>query len=354
MSGLSVGFFTLDYASAGDVVTQLDSLLADEGGNPFKGLFRFIPVDSANSILVVSPQEKYLKQAKDWIERLDLAEASGEGSHRLFVYRVKHGDAENLADILTKLVLWQRRRRRPRRRRCARVASGLDRVRRGGGDGEGPAAPGAQARRRQQHRALLRGQHRCRQHQQLVAHQVQSPRLQEDLDALKQLDLVPLQVLVEATIIEISLSGKLQYGVQWIFKGEQALRLQLTLEARSTTAQVRARALPRLQLDRVLRPDTVRAVLSALASEGLVNVLSSPSRDGAGQPDGQIQVGEQVPVATTQQQGTGRHGPAGQSIEYRDTGVQLTVKPRVTPGGLVQMEIEQEVSNVSDDGQLGV
>jgi len=77
MSGLSVGFFTLDYATAGDVVTQLNNLLADESGNPFKGLFHFILVDSADSVLVVSPQEKYLRQAQNWIERLDMAEAIG-------------------------------------------------------------------------------------------------------------------------------------------------------------------------------------------------------------------------------------------------------------------------------------
>jgi general secretion pathway protein D len=62
----------------------------------------------------------------------------------------------------------------------------------------------------------------------------------------------------------------------------------------------------------------------------------------------EIQVGEQVPVATSQQQGTAVTDRVVNQIEYRDTGVQLSVKPRVTPGGLVQMEIEQEVSTVTE------
>ena len=103
MAGLSVGFFTLEYAKAKDVASQLENLLADEGGNPFKGVFRFVPVESANSLLVISPQDSYLKQAKEWIERLDLAEAAGSGAERLFVYRVKHSSAENLAEILSEL-----------------------------------------------------------------------------------------------------------------------------------------------------------------------------------------------------------------------------------------------------------
>ena len=102
MSGLSVGFFTLEYAKANDVAAQLESLLADDGGNPFKGLFRFVPVESANSLLVVSPQARYLEQAG-----MDRApgprRGRGRGEERLYVYRVRHGDAEKLAEVLSQL-----------------------------------------------------------------------------------------------------------------------------------------------------------------------------------------------------------------------------------------------------------
>ena len=89
-------------------------------------------------------------------------------------------------------------------------------------------------------------------------------------------------------------------------------------------------------------------MLSALAGENLVNVLSSPSVMVLDNQKAQIQVGQQVPVATTQQQSTlTANANLINQIEYKDTGVQLSVKPRVTPGGLVQMEIEQEVSTVA-------
>ena len=100
MAGLSVGFFSLEYANPKDLVGQLDALLSDESGNPMKGIFRFVPVDSARSVLVVSPQEKYLAQARVWIERLDAAAAAGDDDERLYVYRVKHGDAELMASSL--------------------------------------------------------------------------------------------------------------------------------------------------------------------------------------------------------------------------------------------------------------
>jgi len=352
MSGLSVGFFTLEYASARDVVTQLDGLLADEGGNPFKGIFRFVPVESANSILVVSPQESYLKQARDWIERLDLAEATGEGAQRLFVYRVKHGDAENLADILTKLFSPDGGGGASR---VGGVAPGL---RQASVESRQPLSEEGGQQTSQAPRAAVASTIELSSQVSIVADAINNSLLiksnprdyKKILDALKQLDLVPLQVLVEASIIEIRLSGNLEYGVQWSFQGggPSGYDFNYTLDGQldgETDSGLRT-SFPGFNWTAVLRPDTVRAVLSALASEGLVNVLSSPSVMVLDNQTAEIQVGQEVPVATTQQQGTSTTERLVNQIEYRDTGVQLAVKPRVTPGGLVQMEIEQEVSTV--------
>jgi general secretion pathway protein D len=354
MSGLSVGFFTLDYASAGDVVSQLEGLLADDAGNPFKGLFRFIPVESANSILVVSPQEKYLKQAKDWIERLDMAEASGDGSQRLFVYRVKHSDAENLADILTKLFSGSSEGGSGR---VGGVAPGLRQASIQSREGEGDE--GKTGTKRQGTRSAVASTVELSSEVSIVADTVNNSLLirsnprdyKKILDALKQLDLVPLQVLVEATIIEVTLTGNLQYGVQWQFQGGSGpYDFNYTLDGSNddSSGSGFSSIFPGFNWTAVLRPDTVRVVLSALAAKGLVNVLSSPSVMVLDNQTAKIQVGSQVPVATSQQQGLTTTDRVLNTIEYRDTGVQLSVKPRVTPGGLVQMEIEQEVSTVSE------
>ena len=400
MRGLSVGFFVLEYAKANEVVTQLEGLLADDSGNPFKGLFRFIPVESSNSLLVISPQESYIQQARNWIERLDMAEASGSAAERLYVYRVRHGDAENLADILSQL--FGGGEGKERQGPVGGVAPGLgtsgigsravnsiDSINTinainalgdpgtdlgGGGAGAGAGAGGGPggglgrgsggiggdgAQRRASSRTM-----ELTSEVSVVADTVNnslliraSPRdYKKILDALKQLDIVPLQVLVEATIIEISLAGNLEYGVQWNFVGGTSSRggdeghlsnmsLDGTLD--SATEAGFGKIFPGFNWTVIARPDQIRATLSALAAENLVNVLSSPSVMVMDNQTAQIQVGQQVPVATTQQQGTSTTDRVVNSIEYRDTGVMLSVKPRVTPGGLVQMEIEQEVSTVA-------
>ncbi|MFZ0788260.1 MAG: type II secretion system secretin GspD [Chromatiaceae bacterium] len=388
MAGLSVGFFVLEYAKANEVVTQLEGLLADDAGNPFKGLFRFIPVESANAMMVISPQEKYIQQARNWIERLDMAEASGGAGERLYVYRVKHGDAENLADVLSQLFGGESRERKGS---LGGVAPGLGSSSIGssdlglravnainaigdetGGTSSQSSSPGLGRDRGSDFgrstgggTSLRRGGGTARTVElssevSIVADAVNNSLLvraspkdyKKILDALKQLDITPLQVLVEATILEIRLTGNLQYGVQWSFFGlaTKDHRSNISWDGNSDgdSAGI-GKIFPGFNWTVIARPDAIRATLSALAGESLVNVLSSPSVMVLDNQTAKIQVGQQVPVATSQQQGLTVTDRIVNQIEYRDTGVMLSVKPRVTPGGMVQMEIEQEVSTVASD-----
>jgi general secretion pathway protein D len=365
MAGLSVGFFVLEYAKANEVVTQLQTLLGDEGSNPLKGVFRFVPVESANAVLVVSPQASYLQQASNWIERLDMAEATGDAAERLFVYRVRHGDAENLADTLSQLFGGEASQRTSS---VGGVAPGLagssigstgDSDTTGGlGGTDGGGVGGQSAPRRSSSREI-----ELSSAVSIVADATNnslmvraSPRdYKKILDALKQLDILPLQVLVEATIVEISLEGNLKYGVQWNLFGlaTKDQRSQFTLGSGQTLDTSVGLSFPGFNWAVISRPDTIRATLSALAQDNLINVLSSPSVMVLDNQTAKIQVGKEVPIATSQQQGLATTDRVVNTIEYRPTGVMLSVKPRVTPGGLVQMEIEQEVSTVDEAGSGG-
>ena len=93
----------------------------------------------------------------------------------------------------------------------------------------------------------------------------------------------------------------------------------------------------------------VRSVLNTLASDSKLNIVSSPSLMVLNNQKASIQVGDQVPITTQQQQATATASTVVNNIEFRDTGVLLTVTPRVNAGGLVIMEIEQEVSDVAPE-----
>lgn len=398
MAGLSVGLFTLEYAKAADVVTQLETLLADEGGgSPLKGLFRFIPMQTANALLVVSPQQSYLDQMGDWVRRIDQAEASGGTAMRLFVYRVRHGDAEELAGMLSDLFGGSGG---GGQRSVGGVAPGLKQATLGsagvGGDGAGATDPQSVATTLDMSSNVN-----------VVADKVNnsllvrsSPRdYKKLLDALKQLDIAPLQVLIEATIVEVSLVGELKYGVQWRFFGPAGKSYRGDTSLRGDNDGP-ARTFPGFNWSIVLRPDTIRATLSALASDNLINVLSSPSVMVLNNQEANIEVGEEVAVISSQGYGNnsssggginqnnrldngldnnvfnnntfdtngfnsnngGTQNPTNQTFvntglvtqyQYKQTGVLLTVTPRVTPGGMVQMEIKQTVSTVADERGIG-
>ncbi len=168
------------------------------------------------------------------------------------------------------------------------------------------------------------------------------------LDALEKLDIVPLQVLVEATIVEVRLEGDFEFGVQWTF--DQGSRSDTSLIGASELSPV----VPGFNWTLLSSAGQVKAVLNTLASDSLVNVLSSPSVMVLDNQTARIQVGDQVPIATTQQSGTDTTSNLVNSIEYRDTGVLLTVTPRVNPGGLVIMDVEQEVSDVTETETSGL
>jgi len=177
-------------------------------------------VDSANSILVVSPQEQYLRQAQNWIERLDLAEAAGGrrgASVRLPGQARRRGRAGRYPDLVVRL--------RPYKdsRSVGGVAPGLRRTSIASDKGKGDKGKKGKGSSRR----VVAGSIELSSKVSIVADSVNNSLLirsnprdyKKIVDALKQLDLVPLQVLVEATILEISLSGNLKYGVQWQFHG---------------------------------------------------------------------------------------------------------------------------------------
>jgi general secretion pathway protein D len=163
--------------------------------------------------------------------------------------------------------------------------------------------------------------------------------------ALRKLDVVPLQVLVEASIIEITLTDELRYGLEWFFKNNTPSSSKTSQGLLNFNSEGGIGPLiPGFSYAVVDAADTVRAVLNALASESKLNVISSPSLMVLDNKTAEIRVGDQIPIKIGSQSTVG--GTSIESIQYKDTGVLLQVTPRVNAGGLVTMEISQEVTDV--------
>ena len=168
---------------------------------------------------------------------------------------------------------------------------------------------------------------------------------------LHKIDIIPLQVLIEATIAEVDLNDQLQYGTQFFFKTDHVAE---TLGSTGTSGPFNP---PFPPLGSLPFPSTLpyfvlskspNFALAALANVTKVKVLSAPEVMVLDNQAARLQVGQQVPVLTGTATSTLAAGaPVVNSVDYHETGVIMQVTPRVNTGGLVSLDIAQEVSDVA-------
>jgi general secretion pathway protein D len=360
MRGMSFALFPVQVADPKTLVADLETVFLQEGGSPVEGLIRFVPVERLSAVLAISPRSIYLDRAQTWIERLDRG-VEGAG-RRIFVYYVENVRAADLADILGQV--FEGRAAPSREERRASLAPGLtpvelqseQRAAQPEGVAEGAEATPSPARVRQtaapeagvgQAVGGLLEESDIR----IIADETSNSVLILSTAAefrmieatLKKLDVLPLQVLIEATIAEVGLNDQLRYGLQWFFESGD-FEASLTQAASGAVDAI----LPGFNFIADFSSEA-RVVLSALTEITDVKVISSPSLMVLDNQSARLQVGDQVPVATAALTTAESITVTGDTsirseIQLVDTGVILEVTPRVNPGGLVTMEVSQEVS----------
>lgn len=326
MRGMSVALFVPDFVDAKTLADELEQLLNDKDSGLMKGLVRLMVIERLNGLMVVTPRARYLALVRDWIQRLD--QAQGRVGQQLFVYRVQHGKATDLAAMLNQVF-------QPQGAPGVALAPSLQPAQ------AGTISPGTAA--------SLSDRVEVR----IIADEPNNALLlltdgttyQHILQALKQLDVSPMQVLVEVTIAEVSLNDKLQYGVEWFFSNQMDSGYSGlgTLDLGSSGISPLT---PGFAYAFRGSGNVVRAVLNTLATESQLSIVASPTLLVLNNQEALIQVGDEVPVSTQQQQATTTDANIINSIEYRQTGVMLKVKPRISAGGLVIMQVSQEASLV--------
>ncbi len=152
--------------------------------------------------------------------------------------------------------------------------------------------------------------------------------------------MVPLQALIEATIAEVTLVDNLEYGLQWFFRSADS-----SATFSGITSGAVAPSFPGFSY--FLNATDVQVVLNALTEITDVRVISSPQLMVLNNETARLQIGDEVPVTVQAVQSIDDPAaPVVSTVEYRETGVILEVTPRVNAGGLVVLDIVQEVSSV--------
>ena len=343
LRGMSVGLFPLDHVApdtlAGELAAVLDGLGGVEPGSGLNGLVRVVPIQRLGSLLVVSATPAALREAETWLRRLD--RPGDSAGRQLFVYPVQNAAATELAQILGS-VFQDRPTGRQADPESGGLAPGLTPVRIGAEaldaapPGEGlPLSPGGAI-------DVIADDIR---NALVVLASPQDYRIVEA--AIRRLDTVPLQVLIEASIVEVSLRDNLSFGVEWFFRNSFDGVYPARGQFDAGSAGI-APLSPGFSYTIVENPDQAQFVLNALAGESEVNVLSAPSLMVLDNQEATINVGDEIPVPTRQSvSNINPDSPTVNEIDFRQTGVTLTVRPRVNDSGLVTMDIRQEVATAA-------
>ena len=362
LAGMSFGLFPLEFADAASVIGDLENIVGAANDAPLEGALRFVPLERLNAVLVISAQPAYIARAEKWIRKLD--ESTDQAGRRLFVYYIQNGNAADLAQVLGDIFQATKARERPGQPSVAPNLRPV--VVRAPAPQDPDSPPQANAAQQQQASAVAAQAASAGGGASLVFEGEQEVRIIADEannalvvlatpsdfrmveTALTKLDIPPLQVLIEATIAEVTLTDSLSYGVQWFFKNGVS-----TFNLSSGSSDTLSSTFPGFSY--VLGVTDLRVVLDALDEVTDVKVVSSPQLMVLDNRTARLQVGDQVPIVTQQAQSvTQEDTPLVNSVDQKDTGVILSVTPRVNAGGLVIMDVEQEVSDVVSTTSSGI
>ncbi|MFC7302214.1 type II secretion system secretin GspD [Cognatiluteimonas weifangensis] len=373
MASMSVGVFPLQSGKATKVVADLEKVFGEQSKSPVAGMFRFLPLEGANAVLVITPQADYLDDIQQWLQRIDSAGAGVQ----LFSYELRYIKAKDLAERLAEVFGGGSSRAgeggavglmpglQSTEIKDAGVDAGATSSAMIGGEGGSGGALG-EGSLSLEPRAAGNG---------AVTLEVDGDKVgvsavdetntllvrttgqawRSIRDVIERLDVMPLQVHIEAQVAEVKLSGALQYGVNWYFEqavnaapadGGAGLPSALGRDFWGDLAgSIRPAGGVNPGLAWTFLGRNAAAVINALDEVTDVRLLQTPSVVVRNNAEAIFNVGSRIPIASvTFNPNSGGDGNTFSQVQYLDTGTILKVRPRITKDGTVFLDIVQEIS----------
>lgn len=349
MSGMSFALVPLKDAGSPAIANELAQMFGQQGQD-----FKALPIQRMNAVLIISKNASSVMRAKQWIQKLDQGSVDDRKIH---IYPVQHRRAAEIAEILNGM-----------------LNTTADQV--GSGQGGSITAPsftpgqsatsslssGGNAAGNANSASSLYSPSAMQFGEQGNSAQSaeRAPTVQIRADTstnslviigrqedyrkisalIRQLDISPTQVLIEVTIAEVSLNNALKYGVRWYFNSGNH---QVSLNDNPSATAIASKT----GFNYAFTVPQGKLVVNALDRVTDVQIISSPTLMVLDNQTATLKIGDQVPVATRAAQSTTNpDAPIVNDIELKDTGIILSVTPRVKSSGLVSLDISQEASDV--------
>lgn len=331
LRGRELGLLYLDYIPVADFVAEIKKVLPALGVPVAdkKGLgVSLLEVESLNAVILVSPYAEWAEKVVQWKEKLDSPEQLGD-EQRFFLYQPQNRPATELQTVLQSL--------------------------QGVGEEEGTGED--KVRAKPEPKSSVGGIGLTREFNVTVDERRNTLVIaaypsdyKNILQLLRKLDTEPRQVLIEVTLAEVTLTGQLQYGVEWYFReqakaGEHDRRFDhefQTLSGLGLGGSGFNYAVTKIN-------ENFRAKLNAFSKDDLINIVSRPHVVVLDGQTATINVGNEVPVVISEVSADDLENSTAENsilrnVQYRNTGTILTVKPVVNSRGVVTLEVQQELS----------
>ena len=406
LRGMSVGVFSLQYANVTELMPKLDGMFGAHGDTPLAGMLRFIPIERTNALVVISTQPAYLQEVGDWITRIDQGGGNEPRLFVYDVRNLKASDlAKYLGQIytngsnngsdtngkvgpgLTSGTLGSNNASSTSMGSTAGSfgsssgSSGLGGLGSSGGTSvgssgglntsgstsnsgsttsgigsSGATGSGVEASGDQQYSSSDGSIHigSVDSNNQLLV-RARPSQWEEMKGAITKLDNVPLQVQIETRILEVTLTNEFAFGVQYYLDGltgatNSGGTITPGQSYRHRNIGLGGGGTVPTSTDTLFYSfinSNTQIAISAMETSASTKTLSAPSMVVMNNQLAHIQVGNQIPVNQTSLiglGGTGTTDTTASSVTYLPTGVILDVQPRVNPGGLVYLNVHQQVS----------
>ncbi|MFV9645432.1 MAG: type II secretion system secretin GspD, partial [Desulfobacterales bacterium] len=342
-------FYYLEYLDAEEIAETFTNIVATYG-DVAKDIVNVIAIKRLNALLVISSNSQVFEKVEVFIRQLDVP--SEEVDPRIYVYSVKNGEAEDLGSLLNQVFADKpsAKKKGAKDQTKKKAEAAPNPLSRKTKEAKAEKAPETQKESRQpvaSGKMETTGSGTLRGEINITADEIRNALIIEAIPAdyrvieniLKQIDVLPRQVLIEVTIAEISLNKSTELGIEWSYwKGPGNLSTSLLDASLGISGFTYT----------IGMTDRWTSALKALATEGKVNILSSPHILASDNKEAKIDVSSEIPLASAEYKYSAETDVTETTIEYRDTGVILSVTPHINERGLVSMDINQEVSEQGD------
>jgi len=396
LKGRSFGVFPLTHVDPETIIKELQSVFYQKGSKGGESeFFQFMPIKRLNAVMAVTHQAHYLDDIENWIARLDKANtASGGGVN---VYKAQHVDAKKLAATLNQIFTGAKSSDTSAKVAPGEIAESISSQDSSsssmgsspsnmGNSGMGNTGMGntnmsnglsgnlgAFATNELENGAngagsngdpIVGGSIANVGKVRIIADETNNSIIivataqdyEVILPIINQLDVMPLQVLIDATVVSVSLNNELKYGISWYLShgGSNITSTAVppgtvpaatTVSTAASAVGTAAAAAATGGLSTLYTSGSIQALLNSQATASNINVISSPSLMVLNNQKAKINVGQQIPIQTGTTSSPLSTGLAtANTIQYKDTGVTLEVTPRVNANGMVIMKLTQIVS----------